>query len=734
MDAAAPLTLSVPRSNVRWLLSGLFFTSGFCSLLYQVVWLRMAFAQFGIITPVLSVVISVFMLGLGLGALLGGRCVGPLGRALGVSPAVLYGLAELLIGVGAVAVPLLLRWGGILLLGVGASGSWAYLALSALAITVALLPWCVMMGATFPLMLAFVRARWPGERTGFSFLYRANVAGAAIGTLASAMVLIELLGFRATSLFGAALNLAIAAVSIPLGRQAPPRLAEPTPPRSRITSVRNARWQELVLFTTGFCSLAMEVVWTRGFTIILQTTIYAFAAILATYLVATALGSALYRRVLRAGRVPGDGWLLLAAAASACLPAVMDDPRIQATPVGVLASIAPFCAVLGFLTPKLVDDYAEGDPALAGRGYAVNILGSIVGPLVAGYGLVTWFEPRIGLLILALPLIALAAWAVLRRAPSAAARAALVVPLALLLVGLRISRSYESVVYAAPHEVHRDYAATAIAFGTGRTKVLLVNGVGITALTPITKVMAHLPLAVHGHARDGLVICFGMGTTFRSMLSWGIDATVVDLTRSVIDSFGFFHADARQLVAEPNAHLVVDDGRRFLLRNDRSYDVISIDPPPPVEAAGSSLLYSREFYRVLKQRLRPGGILQQWFPGGEPAIQQAVVRALLAEFPYVVAYRSVEGWGYHFLASMQPILQPAPAEFARRLPEAAKRDLIEWGPAPTAETMAALILAGRTDPASVAAGPGPAITDDRPLNEYFLLRRLWRRVAGIHPG
>lgn len=733
MESALPLTLPASHATARRLLSGVFFTSGFCSLLYQVVWLRIAFAQFGIITPVLSVVLSVFMLGLGLGALLAGRWVGPLSRALGVSPAVLYGAAELLIGVGAIAVPPLLRGGGALLLGVGASGSWAYLALSALAITVALLPWCVLMGATFPLMLAFVRARWPDERRGFSFLYRANVAGAAIGTLASAMVLIELLGFRATTLLGAALNLLIAAVGVALGRQAPPPgLPAPAPPRFRRASALAARWQEIVLFTTGFCSLAMEVVWTRGFTIILQTTIYAFAAILATYLLATALGSALYRRAVRAGLVPDDGWLLLAAAATACLPAVLDDPRIQARALGVLASIAPFCAVLGFLTPKLLDDYAGGDPARAGRGYAVNIFGSILGPLVAGYGLVTWFEPRIGLLVLALPLAALAGWAVLRHAAAGAvARAALVVPLALLLVGFRFSRSYESVLYGGPHEVHRDYAATAIAFGTGRTKGLLVNGIGITVLTPITKVMAHLPLAVHGQPRNGLIICFGMGTTFRSMLSWGIDATVVDLTRSVMDAFGYFHADAAQLVADPRAHLVVDDGRRFLLRSERRFDVISIDPPPPVEAAGSSLLYSREFYRVLKQRLQPGGILQQWFPGGEPAIEQAVARALLAEFPHVVAYRSVEGWGYHFLASMQPIVEPAPAEFARRLPAGAQRDVTEWGPAPSAEGMAALILAGRTDAAAVAGGPGPAITDDRPLNEYFLLRRVLRRPSPL---
>src|SRR5215468_8627984 len=95
---------------------------------------------------------------------------------------------------------------------------------------------------------------------------------------------------------------------------------------------------------------------------------------------------------------------------------------------------------------------------------------------------------------------------------------------------------------------------------------LLVNGVGMTFLTPITKVMAHLPLAVYkDDAKARLIICFGMGTTFRAMRSWGIDTTVVELSRSVTESFGFFFADSQDVIADPKAHIVVDDGRRYLL-------------------------------------------------------------------------------------------------------------------------------------------------------------------------
>ncbi len=65
-------------------------------------------------------------------------------------------------------------------------------------------------------------------------------------------------------------------------------------------------------------------------------------------------------------------------------------------------------------------------------------------------------------------------------------------------------------------------------------KQLLVNGYGMTWLTPITKMMAHLPLAFLDRSpQDALVICFGMGTTFRSLHSWGIPVTAVELVPSV---------------------------------------------------------------------------------------------------------------------------------------------------------------------------------------------------------
>jgi hypothetical protein len=150
-----------------------------------------------------------------------------------------------------------------------------------------------------------------------------------------------------------------------------------------------------------------------------------------------------------------------------------------------------------------------------------------------------------------------------------------------------------------------------------------------------------------------------------------------------------------------------------------------LDPPPPIEAAASSLLYSKEFYDVVKAHLTPNGILQQWFPGGEENIQHAVARSLRESFPYVVAFKSIEDWGYHFLASTSPIRDITPAEFVARLPETAKRDLMEWNANISIERMAQNILSRRTDIGKVlpAGGKNMIVTDDLPYNEYFVLRR-----------
>ncbi len=732
-DRPAPQERLKIQPGRRRLLFELFFLSGFCGLLYQVVWVRLGFASFGIITPVISVVISVFMLGLGLGSWAGGR-IEMLTRATGRSAIFFYALTELVIGIGAFVVPYLFGIGESSLQRLGEANSLEYLSLSAVAIALAIFPWCFAMGATFPIVMAYVREHAGAETSSFSHLYLANVVGASFGALLTAGVLVEVLGFRHTLWVAGLVNIVIAAAGFSLAHQArgqdQPRQSPEEPAAVAAAEERCVPWARAILFTTGLASLAMEVVWTRAFTPVLGSQVYAFAALLVTYLVCTWIGSWRYRRDLAAARVPTNGALLAVVALAALAPIVVNDPRLvegaAARAFLALASIFPLCAALGYLTPRLIDDFSGGLPRIAGRAYALNVLGCILGPLLASYVLLPFLGASMSLLVLAVPLLALAI--ALRRELSAGRRAgAGAAALALALCALFVNVSYEDPCMrtAGRCEVRRDYAATVVSTGEGMDKRMLVNGIGITELTAITKFMAHLPLAFHqGKPESALVICFGMGTTYRSLLSWDVRTTAVELVPSVRDAFPYYHADALAVARNPRGSIVIDDGRRFLNRTRETYDVIVVDPPPPVEAAGSSLLYSTEFHRAVRDHLKPGGVFQTWFPVGEERIARAVARSLAEVFPHIRVYRSVEGWGVHFLASMEPLKAIDAREMLRRLPEAARADLAEWSSADLATDIVKVLSSELPIASVLPAQPSMRITDDHPYNEYYLLRRL----------
>jgi len=275
-----------------------FFISGFCSVLYELVWLRLSMAQFGVTTAMVSIVLSVFMAGLGLGSWASGCWIRRREEKIGFPALRLYAAIELLIGASSLLVPYELRLGHSLLERLGSTSSAQYYLISAIWVALTLTPWCALMGATIPVGMLAIESVFAKESSrSFSYLYTANVAGAVAGTLLP-LFLIELLGFHGTLKVGAACNVAIAILSVVVsGRGSPSVVRESPQARSaRAPMATGGRSLLALLFATGLTSMGMEVVWIRQFTPYLGTMVYAFAAILATYLAATFLGSRLYRR------------------------------------------------------------------------------------------------------------------------------------------------------------------------------------------------------------------------------------------------------------------------------------------------------------------------------------------------------------------------------------------------------------------------------------------------------
>ena len=227
------------------------------------------------------------------------------------------------------------------------------------------------------------------------------------------------------------------------------------------------------------------------------------------------------------------------------------------------------------------------------------------------------------------------------------------------------------------------------------------------------QLLGQLPMLVHPDPREVLVIGLGGGATPGAVSRYGgASVDVVELSPSVVRAAAFFSHINNDVLRQPNVHLVVDDGRNFLLLNKKKYDVITADI---IQAhhAGSGNLYSREYYELAKSALKDDGVMVQWINSGQTTLYPMIVRTFLDVFPEA----SVWSYGTLFVGSKKPP-QLDESSIARRFSQPGVRDAA----APTGLTGPETLLGlysgdGATFRRSV--GEGPILTDDRPLTEYF---------------
>lgn len=710
-----------------------FLLSGFCALVYQVIWLRLTYASFGINSQILSIIISVFMLGLAIGSWSSSKII-KWSKKIKIDEIKIYATAELLIGLSALIVPRILIIGNNILLNFNEINSFTYFLYSGLFITIIILPWTILMGMTIPVIMGFLkRKNVVSYNKSFSYLYLANTIGAIIGVALSAIVLIELLGFANTLLITSLINFSIASFFLFIF----PKYFDLPEKHDLIINERNkniflpldSQKRRLILwllFFTGFISMGLEVVWTRVFTPVLGTTIYAFAIVLLIYLLGTCIGSWRYRYKSNIHKELNIVRILFLLILISFGQLIMNDPRINLGGAGIIISVFIFSFILGYLTPQQIDKASAGDAAIAGKVYAINIIGCILGPILVGYFLLPYFGSKWTIFIICLPLIMLIAFFMVHANYNFIFTKLLVITGVIIIVALN-TVTYEDGINLQNKIIKRDYSSSVIAYmKADNTKGMLVNGIGITHLTTITKIMAHLPLVLIDNPKQALVICFGMGTTWRSAMSWDIEVTGVELSPSVVELFPYYFSDAYKLLKNKNGQIIVDDGRRFLLRSQIKYDLITIDPPPPIAAAGSSLLYSTDFYKIAKLRLKDNGILMQWIPTDSGNTLSSMAKSIQLSFPYVKVFHSVgDVQGYHFLASKNPIPEIDIDKSINKIPRSAQNDLLEWSNSDeSTETIFRALQSNETEINNLININSEPITDNDPKNEYFILKTL----------
>jgi spermidine synthase len=160
--------------------------------------------------------------------------------------------------------------------------------------------------------------------------------------------------------------------------------------------------------------------------------------------------------------------------------------------------------------------------------------------------------------------------------------------------------------------------------------------------------------------------------------------------------------------------MLVDDGRNFLLVNDQKWDVITADAIWPTHA-GSTNLYSVEYYNLARRSLAEGGVMLQWVNRDLPEEQhKLLMRTFLAAFPHVSLWFD----GSLLIGSERPI-DPSMPWADRKLDWPLSKAALQQVNIRRPEDIRALYQADRAD-IERYVGPGPIIRDDQPRLEYFL--------------
>lgn len=755
------------------LLLGLFVLSGVSGLCFEILWARQLQVVLGATTQAVTAVVTLLMAGLALGGAAGGRLATRVRR-----PALAYGIVELGIGVSALAVtwalPLLERLGSIP----------ARYALS----TLLLLVPSAGMGLTWPLV---TQASDPQGRSGGGFFYAANTFGAMAGCILAGFLGIGMLGVQGTAAVVACLNLLCGALAWRfLGGAVPSDAAGASPCATR------GDWQgpapTAILAVAALCGcagLGAEILWTRALLPYVNSSSYAFSAILATYLCGLALGAAWVTRTQLQRTTHNLLWLLgilqlLLVVASAAAPRVLShvDALLPlyvgvrqvttvaawlATVVGVFAKTAvvvlPPTCLMGASLPLCV--------ALAGRrgmaggqaaGWvsAVNTAGGIFGSLVAGFLLL----PRLGattamlvmagcnLVAAALVLRAAAAGAQPAAAPSARLRAVAAVCVALgtaALVGPRalgpfLGRLANGTTALLVDEGPQDTTAVISRPGKwGPERVILSNGVSYASdALPSERYMAllgHLPALLTDDPAQALVICVGTGTTAAAIaLHPAVQhLDLVDISPVVHKTLPLFTKVNRSVWLDPRVEIHQADGRQFMTATDRRYGIVALEPPPP-RIAGAASLYTVDIYRRARASMTPGGVIAQWLPlhGMTEEETLMLARSFQEVFPHA-ALALLTPDEAALIGSAVP-LRLDMAQLAQRTQQAGVRDALVHlglgGPADDqlqADLVALLVSSDRQLAGLV--GPGPVVTDDRPLIEQFAVLLASDQRARLDP-
>jgi len=638
------------RSSHRWeslLLSALFFASGMPALIYQVVWQRALFAIYGVNVESVAVVVSAFMLGLGLGSLLGGRLSARFPRH-GI---LLFGACEMGVAVFGILSLRIFHWAASFTAGSGLPHVILF------SLLLLLLP-TMLMGATLPLLVEHLVRRSGRVGLSVSRLYFVNTLGSAVACYFCAQFLLRDYGLSGSVRIAAGLNVIVGLTAFLYGRSrraTTPQVGIESQAVAKFTPAISLPMAMFLAGLSGCISLGFEIEWFRIFSIASMDRAPAFSLLLAIFLGGVAAGAYLAehfthdvtpKRVLQVIGV----MMIVAGIISAYLPPLVASlmgrkiPYLSSAPLFFITA-----ALIGAVMPLLCQ-LSVNPGEQAGRGvsliYVSNIVGAVVGSLGIGFVLMQYFTLRQIAMLLGVSAIATGILVVsqqdlrFRRPPLWAASLGLAALALVFVASSQYSLLYEKLAFGGRY---RDPGAFAHVV-ENRNGVICVTSEGALFGGSVydgyfrvdpqndanSVIRAFFVSAVHPAPKRILMIGLASG-------SWGQvfannpdveSLEVVEINPGYLQLISQYPI-VQSLLQNPKLHLHIDDGRRWLIAHpEERYDVIVANTTYHWRDHSTNLL-STEFFQLIRQHLNPGGIYYFNSTGSFESMATA-----LREFPY----------------------------------------------------------------------------------------------------
>jgi len=637
----------------------LVFLSGFSALVYQVLWMKQLGLLFGNTSHAAGVTLAAFFAGLAAGSWFWGKR-----SARSRNPLRIYAVLEMGIAITALLYFVVMKGYQVIYPEVYQSvysGTWLLLVKFLLAL-VLIFPPAFCMGGTIPVIAQYAIRQPSRFGSTTALLYGINTLGATLGALLAGFFMPMWFGFRGTCFAAIGITVIVAALAWLVSRSlAAVRVVEGDEVSSsgRENPMDAMRWDKnrialtAICFLSGFGVLALEVLWTRMFALVLENSVYTFAAILVVVLSCLAGGSLISSVLARKKWSPREVLailLVLSGVSIALTPSVFmqltDSFEYQAFKASwsdfvyfifkiCTLTIGPPALVLGTVFPYLMkteEQYASSPGKTVGRLATINTIGAILGSLACAFLFLEVFglwramqiiggmyflmalcmpsgRSRVGLAVKGISAVGLVLWITLLN------------PSDLPVTGVLTTRRDEVTLKAWEGS---DCTVSVVRGNEGlAVKINSDYGLGSTNGRVRLAMQAEIPLMLKPDTKSVFFLGMGTGITAGAALSEKFPAVervvTCELSPHVITASKEFMTNVdgvdltNGLFSDPRSTVLTEDGRHYLMATQEQFDVINADLFVPFHSSAGSL-YSQEHFESVKQRLKPGGLFVQWLP------------------------------------------------------------------------------------------------------------------------